>query len=221
MAAMWKKAMTYLGLGDDEDYADYEMEPEPEPRRTTLPPERRPAAQGPARPPVGGPRPREPREPRGDVRELREDPNDVVLRGTGTVRALGPDIRTAAPSGVGAVTSRTGPLSGVGAGATSRGAVVRPLPIPVTAKPHVVQPASFNAAQEVADTFKGNVPVIMNLQEVDKELSRRLIDFASGLCYGLGGSMEKVANSVYLLTPSDVEVSAEDKRRLHERGYQH
>jgi cell division inhibitor SepF len=147
-----------------------------------------------------------------------------VLRGTGTVRALGPDLRTAPQSGVGAVTSRSGaPIGGggVGVASSSRGAVVRPLPIPVTAKPHVVQPASFNAAQEVADTFKGNVPVIMNLQEVDKELSRRLIDFASGLCYGLGGAMEKVANSVYLLTPSDVEVSAEDKRRLHERGYQH
>lgn len=222
MASMWKKAMTYLGLGDDEDYADYEMDPEPEPRRAAQAPERRSAAPGgPARPPVGGPRPREVREPRSDVRELREEPTDVVLRGTGTVRALGPDLRAAPQSGVGAVTSRTGPSSGVGTASSSRGAVVRPLPIPVTAKPHVVQPASFNAAQEVADTFKGNVPVIMNLQEVDKELARRLIDFASGLCYGLGGSMEKVANSVYLLTPSDVEVSAEDKRRLHERGYQH
>ena len=109
------------------------------------------------------------------------------------------------------MTSRSGTAPTAG-----RGAVVRPLPIPVTAKPHVVQPASFNAAQEVADTFKGNVPVIMNLQEVDKELSRRLIDFASGLCYGLGGAMERVANSVYLLTPSDVEVSAEDKRRYTE-----
>jgi cell division inhibitor SepF len=80
-------------------------------------------------------------------------------------------------------------------------------------------PRSFNEAQEVADLIKGSAPVIMNLQEADRDLSRRLIDFASGLCYGLGGSMERVANSVYLLTPTDVEVSAEDKRRLEERGY--
>jgi cell division inhibitor SepF len=96
---------------------------------------------------------------------------------------------------------------------------VRPLPIPATAKPHIVIPTSFNDAQEIADTFKGSAPVIMNLQEADRDLSRRLIDFASGLCYGLGGAMDRVANSVYLLTPADVEVSAEDKRRLEERGY--
>jgi cell division inhibitor SepF len=194
MASMWKKAMTYLGLGDDEDYADYELEAEVEPRRQP-PPERRPVRE-PSRPPVGGPRERS-REPRGE---------GVEPVNRGAVRQLGPDPR-ASQTGVGAVTTRSGQGG-------QRGAVVRPLPIPVTAKPHVVQPRSFNAAQEVADTFKGNAPVIMNLQEVDRELSRRLIDFASGLCYGLGGGMEKVANSVYLLTPSDVEVSAEDKRRF-------
>ncbi len=61
-------------------------------------------------------------------------------------------------------------------------------------------------------------PVIVNLQNVERDLSRRLIDFASGLCYGLGGTMEKVANQVYLLTPSNVEISAEERRRLQERG---
>jgi len=59
-------------------------------------------------------------------------------------------------------------------------------------------------------------PVILNLQGVERDLSRRLVDFASGLCYGLRGQMERVTNQVYLLTPSDVEVSAEDRRRLHE-----
>ena len=141
-----------------------------------------------------------------------DEPPDVVLRGGGTVRPMPPQTRQV-QSGVGAVTSVGRP------GVPGRGAVVRPLPIPVTAKPHVVVPRSFNEAQEVADLIKGSAPVIMNLQEADKDLSRRLIDFASGLCYGLGGAMEKVANSVYLLTPSDVEVSAEDKRRLEERGY--
>jgi cell division inhibitor SepF len=99
-----------------------------------------------------------------------------------------------------------------------RSAVVRPIPAAASAKPQVVTPTSFNQAQEVADKFKGSQPVIMNLQEVDRDLSRRLIDFASGLCYGLGGQMERVATAVYLLTPTNVEVSAEERRRLHERG---
>jgi cell division inhibitor SepF len=99
-----------------------------------------------------------------------------------------------------------------------RTAVVRPIAATANAKPHVVSPGSFNEAQDVADKFKSNTPVIVNLQGVDRDLSRRLIDFASGLCYGLGGQMEKVANQVYLLTPSNVEVSAEERRRLQERG---
>ena len=84
----------------------------------------------------------------------------------------------------------------------------------------VVSPSSFAAAQEVADKFKANRPVIMNLQGVDRDLRRRLIDFASGLCYGLGGQMERLVNQVYLLTPGNVEVSADERRRLEERGYE-
>ena len=94
------------------------------------------------------------------------------------------------------------------------------MPITANAKPHVVVPASFNQAQDVADKFKTNQPVVMNLQGADRELSRRLIDFASGLCYGLGGQMERLVNQVYLLTPGNVEVSADERRRLEERGYE-
>jgi cell division inhibitor SepF len=86
------------------------------------------------------------------------------------------------------------------------------------AKPSVISPKSFNHAQEVADKFKASQPVILNLQGVDKELSRRLLDFCSGICYALGGHMEKVATKVDLLTPSNVVVSAEERRRLQERG---
>jgi cell division inhibitor SepF len=103
--------------------------------------------------------------------------------------------------------------------ARPRTAVVRPLQPVSSAKPYVVAPTSFNHAQEVADKLKVNLPVIVNLQNVDRDLSRRIIDFASGLCYGVGGQMERVANQVFLLTPSNVEVSAEEKRRLQERGY--
>lgn len=94
--------------------------------------------------------------------------------------------------------------------------VVRPLPS--TAKPHVVSPTGFNDVQQVADRFKRDQPVIVNLQGVDRDLSRRLIDFASGLCYGLEGDMERVADQVFLLTPRGAEVSDDDRRRLREGG---
>lgn len=90
---------------------------------------------------------------------------------------------------------------------------------PSYAQPTTVSPASFGDAQEIADKFKANRPVIMNLEGLERDLSRRLIDFASGLCYGLSGNMKKVANQVFLLTPADVEVPAEERRRLSERGY--
>ncbi|MBK5223156.1 MAG: cell division protein SepF [Acidimicrobiia bacterium] len=87
-----------------------------------------------------------------------------------------------------------------------------------SAKPHVVAPRSFQDAQEVGDNFKAKQPVIINLQGVDRDLSRRLVDFTSGLCYGVGGQMEKIATDVFLLTPVDVEVSPEERQRLQERG---
>ncbi len=95
---------------------------------------------------------------------------------------------------------------------------VRPVAAPVNAKPHTVCPDSFNEVQEIADRFMAGTPVIMNLQGVDRDLSRRFVDFASGMCYGLNGQMERVTNQVYLLTPSNVEVSTEDRRHLQERN---
>ena len=78
---------------------------------------------------------------------------------------------------------------------------------------HLVLPRSFNDAQQIADRFKDSVPVILNLQTADTELSKRLIDFASGLTYALDGSMQRVADKVFLLTPRNVEVSAEERAR--------
>jgi cell division inhibitor SepF len=92
--------------------------------------------------------------------------------------------------------------------------VVRPRSAPAFARPNVVLPRSFTDAQEVADRFKGNQPVIMNLQGLDRDLARRLIDFASGLCYGLSGQMDRVAKDVFLLTPADVQVPDEEMRRI-------
>lgn len=110
---------------------------------------------------------------------------------------------------------RTEPASGQVPAVRTTG-VVRPLAPQGTAKPFAMSPSSFNEAQSVADKYMAGVPVIMNLQGLERDLSRRLVDFASGLCYGMRGSMERVTNQVYLLTPSNVEVSAEEKRRLRE-----
>ncbi|MDX6514145.1 MAG: cell division inhibitor SepF [Gaiellaceae bacterium] len=83
---------------------------------------------------------------------------------------------------------------------------------------HLVIPRSFNDAQQIADKFKQAIPVILNLQGSDADLSKRLIDFASGLTYALNGGMQRVADKVFLLTPRNVEVSAEERARLLERG---
>jgi cell division inhibitor SepF len=84
---------------------------------------------------------------------------------------------------------------------------------------HMVEPKSFNDAEQIGQKFKADIPVIINLQQADPELSKRLIDFASGLTYGLDGGIQRVAEKVFLLSPHNVEVSAEDKRWLREKGF--
>ncbi len=83
----------------------------------------------------------------------------------------------------------------------------------------VVDPSSFNDAQALADRFKRQQPVILNLQNADGELSRRMVDFCAGLTYALDGQIQTVANRVFLLTPRNVEVSAEERKRLAERAF--
>ncbi len=150
MAAMWRRAMVYLGLVDDPDDEDGVA----------------PASRAP--------------DPGPNVRPLsRDDP----------------------------------------APAAARPSVVRTMPSASTAaRVHVVEARAFNDAQEVGDRLKANQPVILNLQGLDRDLQRRLIDFSSGLAYALAGAMSRVADQVFLLTPSNVEVSQEEKERLQARG---
>lgn len=90
---------------------------------------------------------------------------------------------------------------------------------PPAPKVHVAAPAEFADAQEIADRFRTGQPVIVNLGNAYRDLAHRMIDFCSGVAYALGGSMDKVADKVFLMTPSNVEISPEEKRRLQERGY--
>ena len=101
------------------------------------------------------------------------------------------------------------PVGGGGGGGRARNGDVRV---------HLVIPKSFNDAQQVADRFKDSIPVILNLQGIETDLSKRLIDFASGLTYALDGGMQRIADKVFMLTPRNVEISAEEKARLIEKG---
>jgi cell division inhibitor SepF len=85
---------------------------------------------------------------------------------------------------------------------------------------HVVEPRTFNDAKEIGDKLKVNSAVIMNLQHADANLAKRLVDFASGLTYMASGSLKKVGERIFLLTPPNVEVSAEEAREMmSDRGF--
>lgn len=213
MASMWRRAMVYLGLQDD-DELDYGGEYE---------------TYGDYGEPADEPPPARPR---------REAPDETrASRGTGTVRTrhaepeyesdygaeYGADYGAPAeavaapappPPGPRVVAPREEP-SGVSG---PRPSVVRTIGPTTAARVHVVEPQGFNDAQEVGDRLKANQPVILNLQGLPRELQRRLIDFSSGLAYAVAGNMQRVANQVFLLTPSNVEVSQEEKDRLQARG---
>jgi cell division inhibitor SepF len=220
MASFLKKAQVYLGLGPDDEYDDYD-EPEdraPAPAREAREP--REVVATPTRPataPVA--RSASSSSAAGRTAAARPAPagTRVAREGVSRVRPSGPEPAAADPLSEGTVRTLPKERSVESAPAPSKSkSPVRP--VAASAKPVVVSPTTFNSAQDVADKFKANQPVILNLQGVERELSRRLLDFCSGICYALSGHMEKVATRVYLLTPANVEVSSEDRRRLTERG---
>src|SRR5690606_30597266 len=171
MASMWRKAMLYLGLGPDDEYDDFDVTGE----------HQRPAAPRPAqRRPVAPENQHDP-EPSGSVRTLPNTPGDADVNGRDLGRANGHEVdhgRMVASGraergeghGDGTRVPRRPPVER----ARPREAVVRPLPTGGTTKPFVVGPTAFNDAQEVADKFKINVPVILNLQGVERDLARRI-----------------------------------------------
>ena len=221
MASIWRRTMVYLGLVDDDEYEEYEPYDEPQ---SQAPAQAAPLRRGSrAMPdPVDSGYDPEP----SAVRTLPRDDGP-----SGDTRAMEPRVmepRGMEPRNMGGGNMGGGNIAGGGMGGNmgssgavtvqQRPSVVRPFTQPQAAKVHVTVPVGFNDAQEIGDKLKANQPVIVNLQGIDRDLSRRLIDFSSGVTYALGGAMERVADNVFLLTPSNVEVSAEEKRRLQERG---
>ena len=195
--SLWKRTMDYLGLGPDDAYDEYDDydEPEPAPRPRRAPPD--------AEQRSGRGHPPEP-ESEGVVRTTPARPT-FPSRDFDASQARRNAM--ADDSGV-----QPRPSRGGGGGGSNGGVNLRSVaPSSPSGEPHTVRPRRFDQAQEVADKFTEGQPVIMNLEAADREVSRRLIDFASGICYGLDGSMEKVATGVYLLKPPAVRVARFDE----------
>jgi len=127
--------------------------------------------------------------------------------GMGAIRPLPRD-----PSGVEATPS------GSGAGVTPIPRPVRPLQQVKEQRVHVVKPQEFSAGQEIGDRIKQGTPVVVSVIDTDPVVGRRIIDFCSACVYMVDGRMQRVAKSVFLLTPANVEVSDSEKRRLQEMG---
>ena len=223
MAGFLKKAQVYLGLGPDDEYEDYD-EPDdraPVPARDARDPRdtRELGTSGPARPTPSSVRTTSATPAASRAAATRSSPSSRPGRDAARPRPAAPEAPAADLGNEGSVIRTLPPKDRTVESAPpppKTKSAVRP--VAANAKPVVVSPTTFNSAQEVADKFKARQPVIVNLQGVDKDLSRRLLDFCSGICYALSGHMERVATRVYLLTPADVEVSPEDRRRLTERG---
>jgi cell division inhibitor SepF len=192
--SLWKKTMDYLGLGPDDAYDDYDDYDEP------------------------APAPKQGRGQRDAEARGSSGANGVSAQRGWDADADDPAVRTvsARPSYPSRDFDASSARRTAGNGASGRsddsGVQVRPNPqsqsnslrtVPGgSMEPHTVRPRRFDQAQEVADKFKDGQPVIMNLEGTEREVARRLIDFASGICYALDGSMEKVATGVYLLKPT-------------------
>ena len=117
----------------------------------------------------------------------------------------------------------SGPVGATAAKLAVREPVVAaPEPAPAAAQPYritTLHPRTYNEARTIGERFRDGMPVIMNLTEMDDADAKRLVDFAAGLSFGLRGSIERVTAKVFLLSPQNVDVTAEDKARIREGGF--
>ena len=194
MRDSWHRALVYFGLAEERGYVDeYELEREQARAAEQQRERERPAQRAP-----------EPEEEMED--RYRERPNVRRLAPRRPRRDDFDDIfaddepRSSRPTSVLRPVDR----------APRNGGDVRV---------HLVIPKSFNDAQQVADKFKQSIPVVLNLQSSDTDLAKRLIDFASGLTYALDGGMQRIAHKVFMLTPRNVQISAEERAELIEKGF--
>jgi cell division inhibitor SepF len=165
------------------------------------------------------------------------DPEPLSVRRVAPARPLGlAPAGGAGGSRIGAVSSGHGAMAGAGngamgsgpVGATAAKLVVRepvvaeapaPAPAPEPYRITTLHPRTYNEARTIGERFRDGMPVIMNLTEMDDADAKRLVDFAAGLSFGLRGSIERVTAKVFLLSPQNVDVTAEDKARIRESGF--
>ncbi|MGH3309325.1 MAG: cell division protein SepF [Streptomyces sp.] len=207
MAGAMRKMAVYLGLVEDDGYdgpgfdPDDEFEPEPEPERDRRRHE-----------PLRSPDSSQPTEPGDPVRVMHP-----------------PAQREREQSSLPAVTEsgRSGRIAPVSSITPERQNLEKSAPVIM---PKVVSerepyrittlhPRTYNEARTIGEHFREGTPVIMNLTEMDDTDAKRLVDFAAGLVFGLHGSIERVTQKVFLLSPANVDVTAEDKARIAEGGF--
>jgi cell division inhibitor SepF len=185
-----KKTMVYLGLLDDE-YDEYDDLEDRAPRGFSAATRVEPRT----------PEYEQPDEFSGGMSRVRTIPRESAV----------PSQSRPAPNNV---APRPSAVRAVPVDST-----IQPVAAAPSARVHVVAPSRFGDAKEIADRLKDNRPVIVNLQMAERDLQRRMIDFCSGVTYALSGEMEKVADQVFLLAPTNVKVSDEERMRLAERGF--
>ena len=181
--SMFRRAMDYLGLGPDDAYDDYDASIATE----------RPAAR--ATRGAGASRRPQPRQIVDDYEDEVDDEYEVAPRPRGATRPT--SARTQAQRDDSSVQVRP---SGASTGGT-----VRKL-TQTTAEPVAIRPTRYDQAKDIADLLRSGQPVAMNIGAADSEIARRLIDFASGMTYGMESKMEKIAPGVFLLTPRGTRV---------------
>ena len=199
MAGAMRKMAVYLGLVEDDGYdgpgfdPDDEFEPEPEPERDRR--RHAPVHQEQAEEPVRAPQPPAQRE-REPVPLPAESGRPARIAPVASITPERQSLEKNAPVIMPKVVSEREPYR-------------------IT----TLHPRTYNEARTIGEHFREGTPVIMNLTEMDDTDAKRLVDFAAGLVFGLHGSIERVTQKVFLLSPANVDVTAEDKARIAEGGF--
>ena len=165
-------------------------------------------------------------QPSEEIQAVRE-PEPIAARRTPAARPLGlAPVGASGGSGSSRVSAMgSGPVGAAGLAVREPmvAVVPEPAPAPVPApQPYritTLHPRTYNEARTIGERFRDGMPVIMNLTEMDDSDAKRLVDFAAGLSFGLRGSIERVTAKVFLISPQNVDVTAEDKARIREGGF--
>jgi cell division inhibitor SepF len=172
-------------------------------------------------PPVREPEPLPVRRA-GTARPLGLAPSGAGGAGPSRISAMNGGAGSGLGNGMGGGAMGSGPVGATAAKLAVREPVVaapEPAPAPQPYRITTLHPRTYNEARTIGERFRDGLPVIMNLTEMDDSDAKRLVDFAAGLSFGLRGSIERVTAKVFLLSPQNVDVTAEDKARIREGGF--